>query len=749
MIKKISILAATLAATLSAALTGYVYFSTYNPRPTKLQFPTQAGEIQIRWDKHGIPHIKALKSDEDAFFGLGYAHAHDRFWQMEFQRHVAAGRLSELFGKKALEKDKFLRTMGFYHASEQSWNNLDEETRKIVQHYTEGVNAYLEHEHLPLQIKLLHYQPTPWSNIDSICWIKMMAYDLQNCWQKKILNYQLIQQLGEEHYKELLPSYPEWAPRIVSNNELAKENLPHNPALLPTDPLTSAALEKINLKANQLRAELHLEDLPGKGSNNWVVSGQHTVSGKPMLANDPHLGLQAPAVWYLAELEGPHLHVMGATLPGVPGVIIGHNDHIAWGVTNINPDTQDIYLEANNTPLSIRHELIHIKNGEDLDYPVYSSEHGPIISDIIPPLKNTPLIALKWTAFLPQDTTPSSLIKLNYAQNWTDFRNALRYLTIPSQNFVYADKEGNIGYSASGLIPIRIAWSGEFPIPVGVVREWSGFIPFEQLPFLYNPADGIIVTANNAIVSRDYPYQITFRWQDPGLRAKRIVDLLHQKEKLSQADFMAIQLDTHSNLWDLLKPALLNTKPLDKNSSEALTLLKNWDGHAARHEQAETLFSRWYQLLETMPHQKIPFINEWNEPIFIQQELSSNGFFCEPNCQAYLSQTLAIAAKKKNTEWGQVHIAQMNDPGLGSVRWLAWIWNRNISTAGDLFSVNVGTYNSQFIQTTGASYRQLIDFSDLTHSLYIQPLGQSNNPFDPHYADLMTPWRNGEYITIS
>lgn len=736
---------------LPVAVGTYLYFSTTTPYPKQLHFAHQQGPVNIHWDKQGVPHIEALKSDEDAFFALGYVHAHDRLWQMDFQRHVASGRLSELFGEATLEKDKFLRTFGFYRASEQSWNALDNETKNRVQAYTQGVNAFIQEKKYPLQMRILRYQPEAWTVIDSLCWEKMMAFNLQNTWKLKLSNARLIALLGEAHYRELYPNYPSWAPIIVPskslNPTLLQEKLPikatHSEAIPSTHFLDTqtAALEKF----------LQFADLPGKGSNSWVISGKHTTTGKPLLANDPHLGLQAPAVWYLVDLKGPNFHVLGASIPGLPGVIIGRNDRIAWGLTNINPDTQDIYIEPDTTPLSVRHEKIKIKGKATLDYPIYESEHGPIISDIVEGLKNKPLLSLKWTALLPQDTTISALIKLNYAKDWESFRQALKDFTVPSQNFVYADIEGNIGYSASGIIPIREGWTGEFPVLGNGQFEWNGFIPFDELPTLYNPDDGIIVTANNKVVDDNYKYALTFRWQDPGLRAARILQLLNEKNQLSVEDVKHIQLDTRSNGWYLLKDSLLATPvKAGSESADMLTRLAAWTGDATLDSIAQSHFAKWFQALSEMPKTKIPFLAQINNPIFIQTQLQTNGFYCDGNASALLEKTLKTVAEQHTSKtWESLHIAKMEDVGLGTVKVIKWIFNRQIATPGDLHSINVGTYDMQFTQTDGPSYRQIIDFSALNDSLFIQPLGQSGNPFHRHYDDLMLPWRNGEYLKLT
>lgn len=745
----------------------YLYFATTNSRSGQVAVSGLQGKVIIRWDQYGVPHITALQSDADAFFALGYVHAQDRFWQMELDRRIVQGTLSEILGSSALPQDEFLRTWGFYRAAQQTWMALDPQTKALVHSYTQGVNAFLAHGHLPLQFKMLRYQPKPWTDIDSIAWGKMMAFDLQNAWQQKITDYQVAQRLGENQIAVLAPNYPQGAPTILTANNLRQNGLLAK---------SIAASSSINVAAQQLdkqfelikadiekqRALLGFNDLPGKGSNNWVVSGKYTKSGKPLLANDPHLALSAPAVWYLAELKGPTLHVIGATLPGIPGVIIGHNDHIAWGVTNVNPDTQELYIEpANKQFLEIK-EIIKVKGKPAVIWPVHLSDNGPVINSVTPVGKITQPIVLKWTALLPGDTTPASIFKLNYAQNWQQFTDALRYFTVPSQNFVYADTQGNIGYYLSGKIPIRVGWNGGLPVPDDAQHQWSGFIPFEKLPHVLNPPQGFIASANNRVVPDVYPYQLTFRWKEPPYRIERIEDLLKERTSLSVADMVDIQQDVVSYLWRDLRPVLIKTKPRDALSRQALQLLQAWNGVTDRHSVAATIFAYWYRELTQMPVKQLGFVQQWREPLFIKQQLVSNGVYCRDqnaSCQDYLSQTLQTVVQKlaatlgSNPQvwnWSKIHRALFDAPALGKSKAIGWIWQRQIDTAGGLYTVDVGTYGTDsYYQIDGPSYRQIVDLSNLDHSLYQQTLGQSGNVGDKHYDDLMSMWRNGIYLPMS
>jgi len=713
----------------------YLYVKTQSPESGVVHLKGLKGEVTITRDRYGIPHIVATSSDLDAFYALGYVHAQDRLWQMEFQRHVVQGTLSELFGSATVKQDEYLRTWGFYRAAKTSYDALSPQSKAIVQSYTDGVNAFLSQKHYPLQMLILSDHPKPWTNVDSIAWQKMLAWDLQSAWKFKLKNYLVARKLGESQVPILFPAYPQNGTTILSDADLKESGI---------------------YSANQISAFFNSENAHNKGSNNWVLSGKWTTSGHPMLANDPHLGLQAPALWYLAEIKGPTLHVMGATLPGVPCVVIGHNDHIAWGVTNVNPDVQDLYILNDETPVHVINEVIKVRGKADIDYPVKISDQGPVISQVTDAGQINRLVALKWTALMPNDTTAQSMIEINYAKNWTEFTQALKSFVSPSQNFVYADTQGNIGYYVPGLIPIR-HWNSAFPVPDDKDHQWSGYIPFNQLPHVLNPPEGYIVSANNRVVSAHYPYALTFRWNDPDYRAKRIIELLHADRPLDTSKMENIQLDTYSLLWRDMAPILLKTKPLDQNSEEALNILKDWSGDSNITSAQKTIFAYWYRELEKMMPQFVREQSKYPEPLFIQQQLASSGPYCQ-NCSDFLSQSLQTAMKNLTQdlgnnphawEWGNVHHAVFSELGLGTVKILGSLWNRSISTPGGLFTVNVGTYDlDSFTQTDGASYREVLDVGDWANSQYIQTLGQSENIFSRNYDDLMPKWRDGKYVPI-
>jgi penicillin amidase len=795
----------------------YLYLATNNPQSGTLKLKGLIGIVNIQRDHYGVPHITAINDDKDALFALGFVHAQDRFWQMEFQRRVAQGTLSEIFGSATLDQDKYLRTWGFYRAAKAAWPALDTTTKSYIHSYTEGVNAFLATQNLPLPFKILRYQPNPWTDIDSIAWQKMMAWNLQSSWEDKLTNYLIEKKYGYRQIQLLQPPYPGNAPIILSNDDLKKmgvlRTLPSNSEIFISQsnlpqPTVNAFFEKIalfpewgflisnafhvesgtddkstnnnattlehidtiaaltqNLKmAKLIRTALGFQDIPGKGSNSWVVSGRLTTSGKPLLANDPHLQLEAPSIWYLAELKGPHLHVTGATIPGLPFVIIGHNEHIGWGVTDAAIDVQDLYIEPDNVTsrLTTLHEIIKVKGKPDVNYSVLISTHGPIISSISDVGKIGAHVAIQWTALAPNDTTVESFLKLNYAQNWSQFVNALSYFVTPSQNFIYADVNNNIGYYLPGKIPIRNGWSGNLPVQDDNHHQWVSYIPFNQLPYIYNPPNGFIASANNKIVSDNYPYPLTFRWATAPYRITRIVNMFRTNQPFTVVAMEKMQNDTDSYLWKDLRTELLKTHPLDTSSQTALRILSTWDGFASRQSIAATIFAFWYRELSNLMPSAIATELSWPEPLFIKQQLQIDSIFCKiqanKNCASFLSHSLQHAMQLlikqqgnnlSSWQWGQLHVAEFKELGLGDVKQLGWIWNRAISTPGGDSTVNVGSYDPKtFIQTEGASYRQIIDFNNFNNSKYIIPLGQTDNIFSYHYDDLMSFWRNGEYLPM-
>ncbi|WP_188969746.1 penicillin acylase family protein [Deinococcus aerolatus] len=721
-----------------------------------------SGPATVTRDRWGVPHIRA-QTDEDAVFALGYVHWQDRAWQMDFQRRVVAGRLSEVLGAPALAQDKFLRTWGFQKAAETVLPALSEQARRLVQAYTAGVNAAMAQGQVAPEFRILGYTPEPWKEVDSVSWSKLMAYDLGGNMEDEVLNTRVMQRLGQQGLDEVTAPYPADGPTILSGDELAKTGTQPG-AGLDTATLPESAIDALQAHLNAAR-ELGLQAVPGKGSNDWVIGGSRTASGKPILADDPHLALTSPMLWYLADLQGPTLKAIGASIPGLPAIVIGRNERVAWGVTNTNPDVQDLYIEPADASFTQRQEIIKVKGGDDVTLTVRESRHGPVVSDA-GASDVGPRVALRWTALQPGDTTMDAFLGLNYAQNWDDFKAALTRYVAPSQNFVYADVDGNTGYYAPGRVPLRDGWDGSLPVSGDGSREWTGFIPFEGLPHTYNPADGLVVTANNKVVPDSYAYSLgnERNWAEP-YRAARITDLLTAKpDGLTVQDVKAVQLDTVSLVWQDMKDALLATQPDGELSRQALELLRGWDGNMRADAVAPTVFEAWLMQLQKMAQDELGNAATLNS-LSVLKQLQSDGELCRnvaaqiQNCAAELRASLGRAADDLSArlgadpaDWtyGRLHQVASNHRAFGDVTALAWLFNHSAPTSGGTNTVNVARpEQGTFRQTHGASYRQIIDLSDMNSSVFIGSLGQGGNPLGDHVSDQQPMWIEGQYLPMS
>ncbi|MBL7202336.1 MAG: penicillin acylase family protein [Anaerolineae bacterium] len=730
------------------------------------------GHVEVVRDQDGVPHIFAA-SDHDAFYALGYVHAQDRLWQMEMQRRIGAGRLSEVLGGAALDTDKFLRTLGTYRAAVEAWPALAPKSQAALVAYAAGVNAWLDGRHsLPIEFTLLGFKPEPWTVYDSLVWAKMMAWDLGGNYSEELLRAQLAQAVGPERAGELLPPYPADGTTILAAAQVA--------------PRVAEAL--LSLGAH-LESSLQLGGVH-VGSNNWVISGTRTESGLPLLANDPHLGAQIPSIWYLAELQGGDLHVVGATLPGLPSVVIGHNEHIAWGVTNLVPDVQDLYVERINpenpnqyqvsgewVDMTVLSEPIYVKGrSEPIPWAARSTRHGPLISDVSG--KAPSPVALRWTALDPGDTTMDSFLQVNYASDWDEFVHAMRSYVAPSQNFVYADREGNIGYFGPGHIPIRDKGDGTLPIPGWDGEyEWSAWIPFEELPQAFNPEAGYIATANNRVVDDDYPYHIGSDWAPP-YRAQRISELIEEKsagdERISVQDVMDIQADQRSAQVSELLPLLLQVEPADDRQARALEVLQGWDGTSSADSVPAAIYESWlmylgrvvfeddlhgdlYQDLANRHHATFLFnITAQPDNPWCDNLLTTPQEGCVDAARAALERALddleeRAGKKMSGWNWGRFHRTQYPHNPLSQVRALRAFFHRQIANGGNTHTVNVAPvrYTEAYSQYHVPSYRQIVDLSDLANSAYMHTTGQSGNPLSAHYDDLIKRHQAVEYLPMT
>ncbi len=752
---------------------GYLWLRGSLPQiDGRIEVAGLSGRIEIVRDRNGIPHIFA-RSAIDAQFGLGFVHAQDRLWQMEMNRRIGAARLSEVVGDAGLSIDRFLRTLGIYRHAERTFDNLDIETRAGLEAYAAGVNAFLETRSgpLPPEFLILRHTPEPWRPADSLAWIKMMAWDLSGNWGAELLRARMARRLTPRQISELYPPYPENG--IVALRDYA--------ALLGDLPLDA------------LQAALPAPPNPNNGSNNWVLSGTRTATGKPLLANDPHLGLGAPSLWYFAHLSAPGLDVIGATLPGVPGVVLGRNDRIAWGFTNTGPDTQDLFIEridpanpenyltpTGSQPFETRREVISVKGGADEILDVRETRHGPVISDILDDagevVGEREVLAFAWTTLRDDDLTAQASRKLNQARNWDEFVAALRDFHSPQQNIVYADVDGNIGFYAPARVPLRDSRNtlrGMMPAPGWTgTNDWVGFIPFDELPNAFNPQSGAIATANNQIVPDDYPYFITAEWSAP-YRAERIKELLNAREKHSIQSFKDMQGDVRSPFARIFLPYLLGAQVTGEAASEALTLLRAWDGTMDRDRPEPLIFSAWYRELTRLVYADELgdlFEDYWGfRPIFMANVLGGDGQWCNDistgpreTCAGQISLALERALSELQDDygddigdwrWGDAHSAHSEHRPFSGQPVVGALFDIDLPSSGDAETLAAARFSisdseNPFRQFHGASLRAIYDLGDPNRSLFIHSSGQSGNILSG-YRGFSEAWRNVEYVPMT
>ena len=612
-------LALVLVATTAAVVVGVRRaLPTYDGQAALPGLTTKTADV--RRDAQGVPQIYA-DTPEDLFRAQGYVHAQDRFYEMDFRRHLTSGRLAEWFGKDLVETDRLVRTLGWRRVAAQEYPKLSAQARGYLSAYAAGVNAYLgEHTGSRLSVEYTmgllgpSERPESWTPVDSLAWLKAMAWDLRGNMDDEIDRALASAKVPRARVAELFPAYPfgRHAPIVAKvPNTVATGDRTPGRAAFPAG--THDAMRRVQRLLDAARSTPGLgsaEPGTGLGSNAWVVSGAHTTTGKPLLANDPHLAPQMPSIWYQAGLhcrqasEACRFDVAGFGFAGVPGIVIGHNDRIAWGFTNLGPDVMDLYVEriegdtymydGGRQPLSTRREIIGVKGGDAVEVIVRSTPHGPLLSDVDGQVRAAvggsetgrqakaggwqAGVALRWTA-LDAGTTAEAIFRLNTARDWTQFRAAAALFDVPSQNMVYADVDGHIGYQAPGKIPVRRAGDGRQPVPGWTSGyEWEGFVPFDKLPSAFDPKEGYIVTANQAVVPPAYPIHLADHWSY-GYRSDRIGDLLRAKlkqGKLDTADMQRIQVDTYNANAAFLVPYLRKVE-VDGFTAEAQDLFEGWD----------------------------------------------------------------------------------------------------------------------------------------------------------------------------
>ena len=745
-----------------------------------LSIPGLRDRVTVRRDERGIPYIEAT-NDDDLFLAQGYVTASDRLWQMDLYRRSVRGELSEIFGQATLGEDKRHRAFGFAQVLDENVARLQPDLKRMLDAYAKGVNAFIESSKtLPPEFTILQYKPQPWRSSDSLAVGKLLAEYLSTTWQLDIMRASLAA-LPKEKRDALLMERTPLDVLVVGRDRAPKKNARAiDPIRLTIAPAPEILAQMHEMVEDQRRAceQMGLASTfdSMQASNNWVVAGKRTASGKPLLANDPHIPGAAPGVWYMTELSAPGLHVAGVTFPGAPGIVIGHNDRIAWGVTNLGPDVQDLYLEKFDkdnprrylTPagwreVEVRREQIKARKSpiipatETQAYDVTVTRHGPIILE-----KDSNRYALRWTALDPQSIELAGFPGVNRARNWKEFTAALSQYVGPTQNFVYADVDGNIGYYGAGRIPVRKSGDGSVPYDGATDDgEWTGYIPSARLPHSYNPPSGMIVTANQRIIGDDYPYFLTRVWAQP-YRARRIFDLLSAKPKLDSQDFRGIQGDVYSIAGVAFARAaakLLKNQPrvsTDEKLRTAVSDLEGWDGmlNAASHTaplvaQMRTAFRQRIfnaalgeQLAKTYdwPNSDVLLTNLITEqkPEWLPKEFAGYPdlvLACYDDARKALTKNLG--ADEAKWIWGNMVKANFPHP-LAPVPFVGApfvIQPIPQNGTGTVLSatVNVGS---------AVSMRLIADPSDWDKTQHGIPLGQSGIPSSPHWKDQLEDWRN-------
>jgi penicillin amidase len=803
-------------------------------------FPQTAGELTIEGltskvsvlrDARGVPTIYADNAS-DLFRAQGFVSAQDRFFEMDLRRHITAGRLSELVGSAGIESDKAVRTMGWRRVAEQELPRLAPETRQYLQAYADGVNAYIRQVESPEKMSLEYtvlqrrnpsYRVEPWTPIDSLAWLKALAWDLRGDYNDELTRARLSRRgISLRQIALLYPPYPfdrnqpilsndDWAPGAAkgSASDQAASSMPAAPALLSALSSADGARAVDSTVAALDAAPSTLGRGDDIGSNSWVVSGSRTTTGKPLLANDPHLALSIPGIWSQVNLQCREVsqacpfRVSGFTFSGVPGVVIGHNDHIAWGMTNLRPDVTDFYLEqvtgdtylrdGERVPLEKRQETIKVAGGADITITVRTTVHGPIMSDISAsvdeagdrvvvrgaPQSNRFAVSLAWTALTP-GTAGDAIFALNKATGWTDFRAAAAQFTVPSQNLVYADTAGHIGYQTPGRIPVRRSATpgappGYWPAPGWDSQwDWKGWVPAADLPHTFDPQEGFIVTANQAVTASNTPF-LTTEW-DYGFRSQRIRTLLAGRSKVSPQDMSQFQGDVRNTYAPGLVERLLAVQ-VDDFTAQAQRLLRDWDGSQPNDKSRDSASaayynavwkhlldytfdeippdlapdggSRWMIVIEQLL--KDPKNEWWDDKTTPGVTEGSGEILKRALVDARLDLARELGKVPATWRWGRLHQLDLRHPVMGSdtlPQFVRSIFNReDIELGGGNSIVNANSWNaaaSGYDVVAGPSMRMVVDLANLDASLWVNSTGQSGHAYDDHYADQIDAWAANE-----
>jgi penicillin amidase len=731
-----------------------------------------AAAVTVRRDQHGVPHIQAGNLD-DLFMAQGYVAAQDRLWQMDMARRMSAGDVSEILGPGFVDHDRMQRILLFRETAERIVANFSENDRRYFNDYAHGVNIFIatHEDNLPAEFRLLRYRPQPWQPTDSALIALGMVQILDQRWDSKLDRERVTARLGPTLATQLYPvgSWRDHPPtQTIPDLTSPQSFIPDIPLDETQSSLRGPSVDDLT-RLRRLVEPAHTGcEGCTPGSNEWVVSGAHTASGKPILSNDMHLAHQIPGIWYEADLEAPGFHAAGVAIPGVPYIVAGHNDHIAWGFTALYADMQDLYVEQTNPqdeyrapdgswrPIEHQHETIHVRGGRDVSVNVARTAHGPIITPLIP--HETRTISLRWSAYdVPQNSLP--IFALDTASNWTDFRAAMSHWSGPSLNVVYADDQGHIGYQAAGQIPNRPMGIADVPIS-DTNHEWQGYIPFDQLPSTLDPANGIIATANSRITPDSYANVISDEWADP-YRNERIWKWLAGKDKLTPSDMLTLQTDVYSEVDQELAQrfayAIDHATKTDRRLREAADLMRTWDGTVGANSAAAAVVDAaksafWPMLLKPKIGDDWKLYH-WSESGFAREELiTHNPSGWLPSGYASWDDFLAAVVKEglraaplslKSWRYGNAHPVDIEHPLYGRLPWFKrWTGTGPQPQGGDTTTVK------QVDRAFGPSQRFTIDWSSPDAATENIVMGESGDPLSPYYRDQWFYWYNGKTFVL-
>jgi penicillin amidase len=767
-----------------AGAIAYAYYVGHSALPQldgRLPVSGLTSMVTITRDGHGVPTIEAAGL-EDLFFAQGYVTAQDRLWQMDVMRRFGGGELAEILGEDLLRVDREQKVLGLRAAATKALQTASRRDRSFFEAYARGVNAYISSRvhNLPIEFRILRYAPTQWKPEDSLVIANEMVKDLNyHYFYDALAREKILSKLGPDLTADLYVNRS-WhdRPPTVMRDDL---NPPENAGDSDDEDNEDSPDNSVTQKVPAWLENAATEGLPVNGSNDWVVSGTHTVTGKPLLSNDMHLGHQMPNLWYEAHLHAGNLDVAGVTLPGMPYVIVGHNQRIAWGFTNVGPTVTDVYIEnfnaqgAYQTPggwaqPEHRSEVIHVKGKPDVNVDVRITRHGPIVTEIVS--GETRPLALRWTLY---DSLHIPFLEVNEAQNWQDFRRAFSQLDAPGQNVVFADVDGNIGYQTTGKVPIRAAGDGSLPVSgADNAHEWTSYIPFEKLPSIYNPPSGIIGTANGRITPDNYPNSVSMEWEAPW-RTERIYRVLESGRQFSMADMLALQNDVHSEAEQFAAERFVYavdhaTKP-SARAKQAADLMRSWDGRMLASSAAPTIAENSILELRRLllepklgsapaDSKQADTVLNWKTYSWEMRSVWLENILLHrpkrwlpeafPNYDELLTAAVDAAVNGPTVpkdlaswRWGAFNAIEIQHPILGKIPLIKrWSGPGVQEQSGSGYTVKAVTRHH------GPSERFTANLADLDQSTLNTVTGQGGNFLSPYYMDQWKAWYEGTTFTL-